>query len=82
MSAIPQPPAPTPQQPITSTTVTKEMMPKPNPIVAILSAPSLLTLIALVGLIVLVALNKVTADVAVPVISGLAGVHIGAQVTS
>ena len=37
------------------------------------------SLIAMVGLIVLIALGDVTAAVGVPVITGLAGVHIGAN---
>ena len=39
----------------------------------------LVPVIVVVGLIVLVALGKVSAVVAVPVITGLAGVHLGAN---
>lgn len=39
----------------------------------------LVPVIVVVGLIVLVALGKVSAAVAVPVITGLAGVHLGAN---
>ena len=46
-----------------------------------LIATLLLPLIVVIGLIVLVALGKVTADVAVPIIAGLAGVHLGANAT-
>lgn len=41
----------------------------------------LISLVALVGLIVLVALHDVTAEVAVPVIVGLTGVHVGANIS-
>lgn len=39
----------------------------------------LVPLVVIVGLIVLVALGKLNATVAVPVIVGLAGVHLGAN---
>lgn len=42
----------------------------------------LLPLVALVGLIVLVAMNDVTAAVAVPLIGTIAGVHAGAALKS
>lgn len=38
------------------------------------------SLVAIVGLIVLIALGDVTAAVGVPVITGLAGVHLGANI--
>lgn len=38
------------------------------------------SVIAIVGLIVLIALGDVTAAVGVPVITGLAGVHLGANI--
>jgi hypothetical protein len=39
----------------------------------------LISIIALVGLIVLIALHDVSSATGVPIIAGLAGVHIGAQ---
>ena len=39
-------------------------------------------LVAIIGLIVLVALHDVDSSVAVPVIVGLAGVHLGANIGS
>lgn len=42
----------------------------------------LLPLVALIGLIVLVALHDITADVAVPLIGTIAGVHAGAALKS
>lgn len=40
------------------------------------------SLVAIVGLIVLIALGDVTAAVGVPVITGLAGVHLGSTLGS
>lgn len=40
-------------------------------------SPIVVSLTSLVGLIVLIALGKLTADVGVPIIAALAGVHIG-----
>lgn len=37
------------------------------------------TIIVAVGIIVLIALDKVSANVGVPILAGLAGVHIGAN---
>lgn len=42
----------------------------------------LISLVTLVGLILLVALHDVGATVAVPIIAGLTGVHIGATVSN
>ena len=42
----------------------------------------LIPVVVIVGLIVLVALKKVDANVAVPIIIGLAGVHTGASITN
>ena len=42
----------------------------------------LVTVVALVGLIVLVAMGKVDSNVALPIIVGLTGVHVGANLQS
>jgi hypothetical protein len=42
----------------------------------------IIPLTALIGLIVLMALHDITADVAVPIIVGLAGVHVGAALNT
>lgn len=42
----------------------------------------LISVLALIGLIVLVAMGKVDSAVALPVIVGLAGVHIGANIST
>ena len=41
----------------------------------------LVPLVTIVGFIVLMAMGKIDTAVAVPIISGLAGVHIGANVS-
>lgn len=40
----------------------------------------LVPLVTIIGLIVLMALHDLDANVAIPIIVGLAGVHIGAQI--
>lgn len=42
----------------------------------------LVTVIAIVGLIVLTAMNKVSASVAIPLIVTLTGVHVGSNLAS
>ena len=42
----------------------------------------LVPLVTIVGLIVLVALHDISANVAIPVIVGLAGVHTGANLSN
>lgn len=41
-----------------------------------------MSLVTIVGLIVLIALGDVTATAGLPIIAGIAGVHIGANVAS
>lgn len=43
---------------------------------------AIISLVALVGLIVLIAMGKLTADVGLPVITAIAGVHVGAGISN
>lgn len=56
--------------------------PNPTSTTAGIIGTYLLPALTLIGIFVLIALNKVASDVALPIIVAITGVHVGATVTN
>lgn len=75
LGKIREPPGPLPSQSSQLSRLTS------GGIVSNLAQTLLIPIVAIIGIIVLIALGKVTSGVGIPIIAALAGAHLGASIT-